>query len=298
MSAEEFNNPPEDSPAQKVPPPKTKRARKAKANGQDAPPPEAEAKRPDGEDGDGLVPEIEARPPNGKGQTPDAAAASPPEGDAPPPDAVAEPAGQKAKAKAYKPPADAADLSGLFVDTEQGDPLTETIIHAIAVDKPKDFFRVHPDPSYRRRCYVYTLKIEGQVEEHNYIVAEPMRDMVPEAKLCLVTTCIYRNGTLRLWLLKLPREGEKDQMAWSTARVAARDALTKWTKIVWVGSKYDTRSALEGYAPDPDVSKIPPFERLVELAFGTHGVIRDESHPVYREQILGAAKEDSGDDLA
>jgi hypothetical protein len=63
-------------------------------------------------------------------------------------------------------------------------------------------------------------------------------------------------------------------MAWSTARAAARDALTKWTKIVWVGSKYDTRSALPGYAEDPDLEKVPPFERLVELAFGAHGVMR------------------------
>jgi hypothetical protein len=262
MSAEKFNNPPEDSPAQNVPPPKA--PRNAKPNGEDPAPPDVDASKPE-----------------------DAAQST-----------DAKPADAKAKAKTYKPPADAADLSGLFVDTEQGDPLTETIIQGIAVDKPKDFFRVHPDPAYRRRCYIYTLKIEGQVEEHNYIVAEPMRDLVPEAKLCLVTTCIYRNGALRLWLLKLPREGEKDQLAWSTARAAARDALTKWTKIVWVGSKYDTRSALEGYAPDPDVSKIPPFERLIELAFGAHGVMRDENHLVYREQILGAAAKSSDDDLA
>ena len=235
---------------------------------------------------------------NGAGETPPPADAKS-NGEGAPPDAAAQPASAKqGKAKAYKPPPDATDLSGLFVDAEQGDPLTETIIHGIAVDKPKDFFRVHPDPSYRRRCYIYTLKVEGQVEEHNYIVAEPMRDLVPEAKLCLVTCCIYRNGTLRLWLLKLPREGEKDQLAWSTARAAARNALTKWTKIVWVGSKYDTREALEGYAPDPDVSKVPPFERLVELAFGAHGVIRSPDHLVYREQILGAAAEKSGDDLA
>ena len=257
-----------------VPPPAPPKNKKSKSNGSEVPaPPEVEAKA-NGEGAEAKAPE----PSSGE--------------DAAPPDAPA-----KAKAKAYKPPTDAADLSDLFVDADH-DPLTETIIHAIAVDKPKDFFRVHPDPSYRRRCYVYTLKIEGQVEEFHYIVAEPMRDLVPEAKLCLVTTCIYRNGTLRLWLLKLPKEGEKDQMAWSTARAAARDALTKWTKIVWVGSKYNTRSAVEGYAPDPDVSKIPPFERLVELAFGAHGVIRDETHAVYREQILGAAVEKSDDDLA
>jgi hypothetical protein len=257
----------EDSPGRAVPPPVTPKGKKSKGNGEDV---EAEA---NGEGDAGLPPDGEEAAPAGT-------------------------APASKKAKVYKPPSDAADLTGLFVDTGQGDPLTETIIHAIAVDKPKDFFRVHPDPAYRRRCYVYTLKVEGVIEEFNYIVAESMRDLVPEAKLCLVTTCIYRNGTLRLWLLKLPKEGEKDQMAWSTARAAAKDALTKWTKIVWVGSKYNTRSAVEGYAPDPDISKIPPFERLVELAFGAHGVMRDESHPVYREQILGAAAEKSGDDLA
>jgi hypothetical protein len=280
-------------PEKGTPPIVTPKAKKAKSNGQDIPPEDAAKPNGDGA-GDGAgdcdpALEVEARPPNGKGPAPASEGASP----------EAEPAPKaEAKAEAYKPPTDAADLSGLFVDTGQGDPLTETVIHAIAVDKPKDFFRVHPDPAYRRRCYVYTLKVEGQIEEFNYIVAESMRDLVPEAKLCLVTTCIYRNGTLRLWLLKLPKEGEKDQMAWSTARAAARDALTKWTKIVWVGSKYNTRSAVEGYAPDPDVSKIPPFERLVELAFGAHGVMRDESHPVCREQILGAAAEKSDDDLA
>jgi hypothetical protein len=91
------------------------------------------------------------------------------------------------------------------------------------------------------------------------------------------------------------KEGEKDQMAWSTARSAARDALTKWTKIVWLGSKYDTREAQPGYADDPNWSKLPTFERLVELAFGAHGVIRDEEHPVYRDHIIGAAKEKSDD---
>lgn len=223
---------------------------------------------------------------------------APPRGKKPNGEAPEEPAsGKGAKAKAYKPPPDAADLADLFVDTGQGDPLTETTVHGIAIDKPKDFFRVHPDPAYRKQCFVYTLKIEGQVEEHHYIIAESMRDLVPEAKLCLVTTCIYRNGAVRLWLLKLPREGEKDQMAWSTARAAAREALTKWTKLVWVGSKYDTRTASPGYAEDPDLTKIPPYERLVELGFGAHGVMRDESHPVYRDHIIGAAPSKSDDGL-
>jgi hypothetical protein len=199
--------------------------------------------------------------------------------------------------ESYKPPADAADLADLFVDTGQGDPLTETTIHAIPVDKPKDFFRVHPDPTYRQRCYIYTHKIEGQIEERHYIVAEPMRDKVPEAKLCLLATCIYRDGNVRLWPLKLPQEGGKDQLAWSTARAAAKNALTVWTKLIWKGGKYETRNAREGYAPNPDLTKIPPYARLIALAFGSHGVIRDETHPVYLDQILGAAEKQPADDL-
>jgi hypothetical protein len=217
----------------------------------------------------------------------------------PSPDAAPKPAsGKEAKAKAYKPPADAADMASLFVDTGQGDPLTEAVTNQVTVGKPKDFFRVHPDLAYRQRCFVYTLKVEGQVEEQNFIVDEPMRGLVPEARLCLVTTYVYRDGTTRLWLLWLPREGEKDYTAWASARAAAKDALAKWTKIVWLRSKYDAREAQPGYAPEPDWTKLPSFERLIELAFGAHGVMRDETHPVYRDHVIGAAKKSTGDDLA
>ena len=59
----------------------------------------------------------------------------------------------------------------------------------------------------------------------------------------------------------------------------------------------DTRSALEGYAGEPDWEKLPPFDRLVELGFGAHGVIRDEAHAAYRDHVLGAAKKPSDDGL-
>ena len=54
-----------------------------------------------------------------------------------------------------------------------------------------------------------------------------------------------------------------------------------------------------GYAPDPDYSKLPPFDELVRLAFGEHGVIRDRNHPIYRE-LFGAppiGKTGNGSDL-
>jgi hypothetical protein len=98
-------------------------------------------------------------------------------------------------------------------------------------------------------------------------------------------------------LLKLPREGERDQPAWSTARSAARDGLSKWTKIVWLGARYDTREAQEGYAGEPDWGKLPSFDRLVELGFGKHGVMRSQDHVVYLDHVVGAAKKPSDDGL-
>jgi hypothetical protein len=203
--------------------------------------------------------------------------------------------GQGAETKQYTPPADAADIAGLFQDTGQGDPLAEISIHTIPIDKPKDFFRLHPDPAYRRRCLVYTHKIEGQIEETHYIVPNTMSDEVSEARPCILATCIYRDGSVRLWPLKMPREGEKDQKAWETARAAAKKALTTWTKLLWKGGKYDTRDAKPGYAPDPDVSKIPSFEKLVALATGEHGVFH-EKHPVYLDHVVGEASTKADDD--
>jgi hypothetical protein len=49
-------------------------------------------------------------------------------------------------------------------------------------------------------------------------------------------------------------------------------------KLVWVRRAYQTREALPGYAPDPDFSKLPPFNDLVRLGFKEHGIIHDEKH--------------------
>ncbi len=79
--------------------------------------------------------------------------------------------------------------------------------------------------------------------------------------------------------MMFPREGEKDNTAWSTARSAARTAIDKWVKLVWSKRSYLTRDALPGYAPDPDWKKLPAFNELVKAAFGPHGVIQDTDAP-------------------
>jgi hypothetical protein len=71
--------------------------------------------------------------------------------------------------------------------------------------------------------------------------------------------------------------------------------MDRWVKLVWVKRAYQTRDAQPGYAPDPDFSKLPPFNELVRLALGEHGIIKDEKHPVFRE-LFGMPKKADDDD--
>jgi hypothetical protein len=192
-------------------------------------------------------------------------------------------------------PSDAKDFDTLWQDPGLGDGIVDVNYHSIPVGKPKDFFRTHPDPLYRRRTEIYTHKPEGAIDEQHFIVAPSMRGMIPEARPCTLACVIYRDGSLRLWPIKFPKEGERDNDAWTTARNAAKAGLTRWVKLVWVRRAYQTRDAQPGYAPDPDVSKIPPYNDLVRLALGENGVIRNTSHYIYRE-LFGIPKAPESDD--
>ena len=197
--------------------------------------------------------------------------------------------------KKPKTPQDAIDFASLWQDPGLGDGITTGNYHTIPVGKPKDFFRTHPDQAYRRRTEIYTHKPEGAIDEQTYIIAPAMQGRIEEAQPCTLVTVVYRDGSPRIWPVKLPRDGEKDNNAWESARAAARVGLERWVKLLWKRQSYMTRDAMPGYAPDPDWSKLPPFEELCTLAFGIHGVIQDDTHPIYRE-LFGAAKSESSPD--
>jgi hypothetical protein len=142
---------------------------------------------------------------------------------------------------------DADDLAGLWLPTGLGDGLTDTHIYRIPIGKPRDFFQVCPDENYRRKCEVYTHKVEGQIEEETYIIDASMRGEIEEARPCTLVVCIYRDGTVRLWALKLPKDGEKDNEAWKTARAAARTAMGG-SGSSWCGSVTPTRHGMHNPA--------------------------------------------------
>ena len=195
-------------------------------------------------------------------------------------------------------PSDAQDIEALWMDAALGDGITNEHWHSISVGKPRDYFRVHPDPAFRRKTEIYVHKPEGAIDEEYYILSPKMRGRLEEARPCVIVVCVYRDGSPRLWPIMFPRPGEKDNSAWTSARAAARTAIDRWVKLVWAQRSYKTRDAQPGYAPDPDWSKLSSFNEMTKLAVGEHGIMHDVTHAVYRELIgAPAVAPDNADDL-
>jgi hypothetical protein len=190
---------------------------------------------------------------------------------------------------------DDADIRELWTDDGLSDPLAIEHIHSVKIGKPRDFFRTDPRPTYRRKCEMLFLKSENSVGEQHFIIGPKMQGKIDEARPCTLITVVDRLVIPRLWALKAPRDGENDNDAWITGRAVAREGLTKWVKLLWRVSAHYSREAEEGYAPDPDFEKLPAFSTLVRIAFGDHGIINDESHPVYRD-LFGKTKRPGSSD--
>jgi hypothetical protein len=205
----------------------------------------------------------------------------------------------KPKPKLAVVPADALDLSDLWLDDGLGDGITEEVRDRIPLGKPRDFFRMHPDPTYRRKTTIYRHKVEGQIEEEYFVFTGALSDVFEEAAPHILAVCVYRDGTPRVWPIRLKKDGERDNEAWKSARDAAKASLKKWVKLVWTGRAFIYREAKAGYAPDPAWEKLPSFDELIDKAFGKKNIIRDSSHPMYRNLIgdKPAGEDNGGDDL-
>jgi hypothetical protein len=195
----------------------------------------------------------------------------------------------------YVPPPDAVDLAGLYQDRGQGDPLATRGIHHIPVGKPRGYFMIPENAAFRRLMNVFFLKREGSIEEKVYLVTDEMLDLLEgEARPAIMTTCVARDGTIRIWPIKQPREGEADNIAWSTAMDVAREAMKGWVRLKWIGGRYESRKAPAGYAK-PDFTKLIPLDEQLQIAFREQDIIRDEDHIVYRVEVLGEIEDEDDD---
>jgi hypothetical protein len=144
------------------------------------------------------------------------------------------------------PVTDAADIESLWLDPSLGDGIVNVTYHVVPVGKPKFYFRVVQDPAYRRRTEIVVIKQDGVIDEQNYIVAPTMRGQIAEAHPCTIVTIVDRLGSPSLWPIRFPREGERDNDAWISARAAAKVAMDRWQKL------FGSRKAIRYARPSRD----------------------------------------------
>lgn len=150
----------------------------------------------------------------------------------------------------------------------------------VPVRKPtrQQFFRVHPDETYRLATAVLELKEEREI----YLVDPAICSEIPgEVSPRQIFTVITRSGVVSIWPVRMPGEdGRFDE--WSrSALEAAQMGMTRWVRMaanMGLGA-YEVFEATADQAEPvwPEVS----FKRLLEIGFRDK-FIRDVSHPVLR----------------
>jgi hypothetical protein len=184
------------------------------------------------------------------------------------------------------PQDDLGDMERLWVNPLHGDGITSPGLLNIPVGKPGryEFIRAHPDEGYRRCAVVVPVKDREGFEETFYLVQQDLAAKLElDGKPYILCTVIDRLGNLRIWPVRLPAEGEKDNKWWESARLAVRRAIDIWLRVIPGRAGYATIDAEPGYAPEPDWSKVKPFNELIKIAFGEVGIIKSMDHPVVRE---------------
>jgi hypothetical protein len=184
------------------------------------------------------------------------------------------------------PPNDLAEIENLWTDPLRGDGITTQGILNIPVGKPPraDFIRAHPGDTHRRNSVCVVVKAKDGYDDTHYLVTPELATKLElDGKPFVLTTLVDREGRLRIWPIRLPAEDERENPWWESGRKAVRRAMETWVRVIPSRGANATIEAEPGYAPDPDWSKVKPFNELVKIAFGEFGIIRDMDHPIVRE---------------
>jgi hypothetical protein len=157
----------------------------------------------------------------------------------------------------------------------------------IAIRKPKsrEHFRVCDDPAMSALLSVYVHKSDGSMDEEIYFVMPNMEAYLQEQeelRTVQIVLCRTLGGTLFLWPLPVPDGSGAARSHVTSARAAAKLALTKWARMKWrrADNAYFVMQA-EGEHPEP-AWPAQPFNELLKLGFGDR-IIDSTDHPVLKE---------------
>jgi hypothetical protein len=146
--------------------------------------------------------------------------------------------------------------------------------------RPKEYFRVHPDPAYRLDAPL--LMYEAAMDRVFYWVAPHMRaplaDYVVPYRLF---TCSSKVSPTFLWAAKLPIAGNSGRKWAESGLRCAVAAMSSWGKLKSSpeGGGYIWMQAKASH-PDP-VWTDKPMEELIQLGFGEN-IINSPDHLVVK----------------
>ena len=158
-------------------------------------------------------------------------------------------------------------------------------LKTVPVRKPnrQEFFRVHPDLSYRLSP---AAVVELKEDRETYLITPAIAQQLPdEFAVATLHTAINRQGVLFIWALKLPSPDGRQNDWLRSAAEAAEMAMTRWSRLkanMSLGA-YDVFEAT-GDLPEPEWPELA-FPDILKIAFRNHCVDQID-HPLIK-RLLG-----------
>jgi len=145
--------------------------------------------------------------------------------------------------------------------------------------KPNDqtFFRVDPRDEMQMNLPLMKDKSNGEF----YLVPKPemQQELARDMRLVLARCYVTRDNHYGIWPIPHP-VGQMGASIFESARVAAKEAESKWLRLVWDGNGYKYHFA-EGNIPEPLPCPLS-MRDLIEKCFQSH-VILNEDHAFFKQ---------------
>ena len=167
----------------------------------------------------------------------------------------------------------------------------------VAERAPKTFIYAHPDPAFSIEVAFVPSDPEKDIDAAHVIADTDIADelvMEGRAKEAILTRIVTRQGQHKLWLIKVPVEGEKVHVAHSTALQCLEVVRGQWGWVRWedLDTGYVVEVPVEGVEMPPpqwgqdDRDPGEVMQEMIRKGFRDH-VIADRDHPVYKLVATG-----------